>query len=100
VLEKNFWDELKEEWLIAESVSGKRQFLVHTLVPRFIGEIIDNDEGGNDIVNPHFIDAPPVDAAYLARLMREGGEALAEYDRILEEGKRRGFEDEYDVDLD
>ena len=73
------------EWLIAEDVNCQRQFIVHTEAPRFIGEIFDDDEGiGNIIGFPKgemvWIDDPPLDAAYLARLMREADDALNDYD--------------------
>jgi hypothetical protein len=73
-----------EEWLIGENVDGSRQYIVHTLPPRFIGEIIDNEEGGNDMTDFQFFDDPPADPVYLARLMREAGDAINEYDRNLE----------------
>jgi len=75
----------KPEWTIAESIDGDRQFIYHNLQPRFVGEIIDNDVGGNDIVDVEFIDQPNPDAAELAKLMRRGGDALNEYDRRLKD---------------
>jgi len=73
----------KDEWLIAESIDGDRQYLVHNLPPRFVGLIVDNDEGGSDVTDIEFIDKPIADAQKLARLMREGGDALVKYDRRL-----------------
>lgn len=72
-----------DEWLIAENIDGSRQYIIHTLPPRFIGEILDNDSGGNDVDNFQFIDDPPADAEYLAQLMREAGDAINDYDRNL-----------------
>ena len=74
-------------WLFGENMNGKRQFIFHTHEPRFIGEIFDNDSGGNDIENVQFIDDQPeiFDGIEkeLAKLMREAGEALAKYDEKL-----------------
>lgn len=79
------------EWLIGESVDGMRQFVIHCWPPRFMAEILDNDEGGNDITDFDFIDEPPKinDAdkyvMYLAKLARQAGDAVVEYDRRLAE---------------
>ena len=59
------------EWLIAESVDGRRQFIVRTVPPRFVAEIIDNEFGGNDILDPGWLDESPFDAACLAKLIRQ-----------------------------
>lgn len=74
-----------DEWLIGENLDGDRQYIVHTQYPRFVGEIIDNDAGGNDVTSFDWLDEPPLDATIMARLMREAGEAIAEYDRRLAE---------------
>ena len=73
------------KWLIAEDVSCLRQFIIHTESPRFVGEIFDDDEGiGNIIGFPKgeiiWIDDPPMDASALAKIMRQAGDALMEYD--------------------
>ena len=73
-----------DEWLVGENVDGSRQYIIHTLTPRFVGEIVDNDAGGNDVAEFEFYDEPPADPAYLARLMSEAGDAINEYDRNLE----------------
>lgn len=78
------------KWLIAEDVKCTRWFIVHTEFPRFIGEIFDDEEtGGNIIGLPkgkiEFIDNVPIGEEThikLARLMREAGEALSDYDEI------------------
>ena len=40
-----------DEWMIGESTDGQRQWIVHTKEPRFIAEIVDDDE---DMFNPPF----------------------------------------------
>ena len=72
-----------DKWLIAENLDGSRQYIVHTQTPRFIGEILDNELGGNDVSDFEWLDEPPLNAQILARLMREAGEAIAEYDANL-----------------
>jgi hypothetical protein len=73
-------------WLVGENVNGKRQFIIHTQEPRFVGEIFDNDAGGSDITDIQFIDQPVIDeqtAGKMAKLMREAGDALIKYDKNL-----------------
>ena len=84
------------KWLIAEDVSCARWFIVHTEFPRFIGEIFDDEEGGNVIGLPKgeviLIDQYPADesaAVELARLMREAGEALNLYGVVNEQRPSR-----------
>ncbi|NIP26662.1 MAG: hypothetical protein GWN94_19825 [Phycisphaerae bacterium] len=72
-----------DKWLIAENVDGSRQYIIHTQEPRFIGEILDNEEGGKDVNEFIWLDEPPLDVSFMARLMREAGEAINEYDRNL-----------------
>lgn len=82
-----------DEWMIAESIDGERQWIVHTTGPRFIAEIVDDDE---DVFNPPFeyqmrssqwlcnftwYDAPPED---LTILCREAEEAIEIYDAKLD----------------
>lgn len=81
-----------EEWMVAEGVDGQRQWIVHTAEPRFIAEIVDDD---NDSLNPPFeyqtnsgqwlcnftwYDPPPED---LTILCREAEEAIEMYDENL-----------------
>ncbi len=82
-----------DEWLIAENIDGSRQYIIHTLTPRFIGEILDTANGGNEVKELEWIDPPPQDVSEAARLMRQTGDAIAEYDLILEE-ERPDDEDE------
>ena len=37
-------DECRDEWLVAENVNGKRQYLIHARSPRFIAEILEEDD--------------------------------------------------------
>lgn len=77
------------KWLIAEDVNCTRWFIVHTQFPRFIAEIFDDEETGGSIIGfpkgeVKLIDKPVPDAQKLARLMRQAGEALNDYDEISE----------------
>lgn len=72
-----------DRWLIAENIDGSRQYIIHTQKPRFIGEIMDNEIGGNDVTDFIWLDEPPKDVQFLALLMREAGDAIAEYDKNL-----------------
>jgi hypothetical protein len=90
-------------WLFGENIDGKRQFIIHTQEPRFIGEIVDTDDGFNEITKVQFIDEPefPLPAKKggklakgLARLMREAGEALIKYDKNLDDFTERQKEAE------
>lgn len=76
---------VKDKWLIAESVDGVKQYIIHTEYPRFIAEILDGKDG-QVIGNPEWIDrvSPETDVMTIARLMRQAGEALETYDDILE----------------
>lgn len=80
------------KWLIAEDVACEKWFIVHTEFTRFIGEIFDNADGTQTIGFPKgkivMIDNYPVDEnadKKLAKLMRQAGDALIEYDRNNEE---------------
>jgi len=78
----------KLRWIFGENGTGERQFIIHLEPPRFIGEIFDDlDDPANaqNIKVIEWIDAPGHDASFLARLMREAGAALIEYDRLLGE---------------
>ena len=46
---------VKDKWLIAESVDGVKQYIIHTEYPRFIAEILDGKDG-QVIGNPEWID--------------------------------------------
>src|SRR3989339_1306779 len=84
-------------FIFGENIDGKRQFVIHTQEPRFIGEIFGNDEGGSDIDNVMFIDQPDIHkntAKDLAKLMSETGDALFEYDRNLDQFEEKEFDDE------
>ena len=73
-------------WLFGDDIDGDRNFVIHTEHPRFIVEVHDRADGGYDSQADDFtwLDEPPMDAALLARLASESGEAFAEYDRRLE----------------
>ena len=73
-----------DKWLVAENIDGSRQYIIHTQTPRFIGEILDNEEGGNEVTEFIWLDEPPADASFLAQLMREAGDAINQYDSNLE----------------
>ena len=81
-----------DRWLIAENIDGSRQYIIHTQKPRFVGEILDNELNGNDVTEFDWFDDPfefysgkSADdmAAAIAKLMRQAGDAIAEYDRNL-----------------
>jgi hypothetical protein len=82
-----------DEWMIGESIDGKRQWIVHTQKPRFLAEIIDDDK---DVFNPPFeyqmrngqwlcnftwYDYPAEDITILCL---EAEDAIETYDRILD----------------
>ena len=46
-----------------------RKLLLHLHYPRFVAELI--EDGEDETFEPSWIDEPPSDASYLARLMRE-----------------------------
>ena len=70
-------------WIFGEDHTGDRQFLIHTGHPRFIAEVFDILGGDQEIKVILWLDQPEPDVQTLARLMREAGEALAEYDQEL-----------------
>lgn len=74
-----------DEWLVAEGTQSGRWYVVHTIEPRFIIEICDEDNGysSGEIM---MIDEC-LDASLLARLAREAGETFAQYDKELDNGK-------------
>lgn len=73
--------DIKYRWLISESIDGSREYIVHTQWPRFIG-LVEDDDGGVVINKIQWLDEPHHGEA--ARLMREAGEAWAEYYRKLD----------------
>ena len=72
------------QWLFAEEMGGELNYVIHMHHPQFILEIIDRADGGYESGEFEFFGDPPLDAALLARLARQAGEAFAEYDRRLE----------------
>lgn len=72
------------KWLFAEDHSGRRFFAIHTDTPKFISEFRENENGfyGGEVAL--WIDAPQMDVALVARLMRECADAVAAYDERLE----------------
>ena len=93
---------IKDRWLVAENIDGSRQYIIHTDRPRFIAEIFDNDNGGNDIGEFEFIDDPfefyssltkDDMAAACAKLARQAGDALNQYDINLGSGGHNDDED-------
>lgn len=75
--------ELKDRWLLCESLNGKREYIYHTQWPRFIGLVEDCEDCTVTIKQIHWIDDPHHCEA--ARLMREAGDAWLEYYNQLEE---------------
>ena len=84
-----------DEWMVGEAIDGRRQWIVHTREPRFIAEIIDDD----DELNPPFeyqmsssqwlcnflwLDEPPED---LTILCAEAEGVIETYDAILNKGE-------------
>lgn len=74
--------------MFAENMDGQRFFVVHTQVPRFIAEFCEGSDGYTGEVI-QWIDHPREEtagdlASTVARLMREAGEALHEYDARLD----------------
>jgi len=80
-----------DEWMIGESIDGERQWIVHCRRPRFIAEIVDDDDklnppfeyqmrSGQWLCNFYWFDAPPED---LTILCMETQEAIEMYDANL-----------------
>ena len=71
-----------DEWLVAEGTESGRWYVVHTIEPRFVIEICDEDDGYSSgetlMIDECF------DVLVLARLAREAGEIFARYDKELE----------------
>ena len=70
----NQWNETDwPQFLIGDS-PDERTFVVHLHHPRFVGEVEENDDG-TESIRPTFIDdIDGMDAAAIARLMREAGD--------------------------
>lgn len=93
-------DEPRDEWLVAESLDGRRTYLIHARPPRFLAEILDEDDyagildglsyslrNGQSLARFAWLD--PVDwrthpvESRLLELLKAADAALAEYDRRL-----------------
>jgi hypothetical protein len=74
---------MKDRWLVAQSIDGERDFVVHLEAPRFVVEIPEGDsELGIDSIVERIDEIPGDDAHWL---LREATEAFAEWERRLEE---------------
>ena len=60
------------EALVGASQWGDSEYVVHLHSPRFVGEVLHDDEGTT--IKPHWIDEPEADAMSIAQLMREVGD--------------------------
>lgn len=94
-----------DEWIVGEGVIG-RDYLIHTLEPRFIAEIFDEPpldkfefslSNGQTLANFVWSDDPPT-SKELIRLLARADEALADYDLQLKADLNKRDEDEYDED--
>lgn len=75
-----------DKWIVGENVSMNREYVVHTEYPRFIAEIIHHSEKNfSDLREVTFIDELRPIAPDIAKLMREAGEAIADYYERLED---------------
>ncbi|MBW2272489.1 MAG: hypothetical protein JRG96_04400 [Deltaproteobacteria bacterium] len=74
---------MKERWLIAQSIDGERDFVVHLETPRFVVEIPEGDADLRLDGNILMIDEVPSGDA--DGLLREAAEAFSEWERRLEE---------------
>ena len=74
---------MNERWLVAQSIDGERDYVVHLEPPRFVVEIPEGDADLDLTGNLLMIDEiPEEDADWL---LREAAEAFAEWERRLEE---------------
>jgi len=82
------------EWLWADDVGGLHSYIMHTRQPRFIAELVEDDEAlnppfeyetrrGETLCNFVWLDEPPED---LTQLLGEVEEFLADYDAYMEAG--------------
>jgi len=81
-----------EEWLIAESLDGEREWVIHNREPRFMAEIVDDEEdtfnppfeyqlkNGQWLCNFNWLEPPPED---LTILCNEAETAIEIYDENL-----------------
>ena len=60
------------EALEGASQWGDSEYVTHLHSPRFVGEVLHDDEGTT--IKPHWIDEPEADAMATAKLMREAGD--------------------------
>ena len=60
------------EALEGASQWGDSEYVIHLHSPRFVGEVLHDDEGTT--IKPHWIDEPEADAMAIAQLMRETGD--------------------------
>jgi hypothetical protein len=74
---------IKDKWLIAESVDGKREYIIHTAWPVFIAQMADAGDGAVETVGVEWLHEASPDEA--ANLMRQAGDAWQEYCRRLDE---------------
>ena len=71
------------KFLFCENLDGSRYFVFHTEKPKFLVEFIETGEGYEQSEGVTFFDKPPENASQIARLMREAGDFLVEYDTNL-----------------
>ena len=84
-----------DRWIIGESATAERTYVIHTQEPRFIGEVFDEDDAdgilsscsfamtnGQSLANLIFIDDIPGNDE-LTVLLSEASELLAIYDTEL-----------------
>jgi len=74
-----------DEWLVAEGTDSGRWYVIHTISPRFIMEICDEDEDAGYSSGETLMIDNCLDASLLARLARKAGEVFARYDKELED---------------
>jgi hypothetical protein len=104
-------DEAADEWLVAESLDGRRTYLVHARRPRFLTEVLDEEDvtgildglsyslpSGQSLARFAWLDsvdwqAHPVEPDLL-KLLERAGEALAEYDERLNADVTRDEDEE------
>ena len=75
VFDPESWESKFPKFVIGDSPGG-RTFVIHFHHPRFVAELI--EDGEDETFKPSWIDEPPSDASYLARLMRETGDFYIE----------------------
>ncbi|OHB64810.1 MAG: hypothetical protein A2Y76_13335 [Planctomycetes bacterium RBG_13_60_9] len=90
-----------DEWLLGESRNCARQYVVHTLPPRFVAEILYSPDlpGGYELGEFDWIDDQPSSEPMLARLIQETRDAIwdhhlhADYDVYSDEEAPPGCAD-------